>query len=203
MHAPSRRDPAQPWSWWSDRAAGGGALGAIGSHAVDALRVLLGEVSEARGVLHTFVAERPDAATGAPRAVTSDDFASAWLRFASGAVATVSISLVEGERAHRITLAGSEGAVCIEEQRPLRAQFGRDVWSSVPVRDDLPSSEDLGIPDTDWARAFLRMARELVAALREGRTELPGAATFEDGHRNQIVLDAIRRSAEDGGWVRV
>src|SRR5436309_2762116 len=31
-----RADADKPWSWWSDERAGGGALGAIGSHAVDA-----------------------------------------------------------------------------------------------------------------------------------------------------------------------
>jgi predicted dehydrogenase len=196
--SPGRRDPSTPWTWWSDRACGGGALGAIGSHVVDSLRVLLGEVVETRGVLETFVRERPDPSTGRLRPVTADDLAAAWLRFSSGAIATLTISLVEGERVHRLTLAGSEGSARAEEQQPLRLQTGRDPQIELPAEDDLPPSAELGIPDTDWARCFLRLARRTVDAIRDGRAEVPGAATFEDGHRNQLVLDAVRASAAAG-----
>ena len=32
--------PGKQWSWWNDASQGGGALGAIGSHLIDALRFL-------------------------------------------------------------------------------------------------------------------------------------------------------------------
>ncbi len=38
----SRASLERAWDWWSDREAGGGTLGAIGSHAVDSFRWLLG-----------------------------------------------------------------------------------------------------------------------------------------------------------------
>ncbi len=203
LHSPSRRDPALPWNWWSDHEQGGGALGALGSHAVDSLRAVLGEVVEARGVLATLVPSRPDPVTGRALPVTSDDFAAAWLRFASGAIATVEISTVESERVHRLTLAGTLGSARAEEQQGLCVSFRKGAWEAVPLAEDLPSSEELGIPDTDWARAFLRLARATVAAVREGLDGVAGAATFHDGHENQLVLDAIRRSAEEERWVAV
>ena len=47
---------------------GGGTLGAIGSHAVDSFRWMLGaEVSEVCCMLSTHVAERPDKASGTMR----------------------------------------------------------------------------------------------------------------------------------------
>lgn len=197
LTSPARRDPSTPWTWWSDSACGGGALGAIGSHVVDSLRSMLGEVAEARGVLKTFVRERRDPSTGLARPVTSDDLAAAWLRFDSGAFATLTISLVEGERIHRMTLAGSQGYARVEEQQPLRLQIGQGPLADIPSDDGLPPSSELGIPDTDWARCFLRLARRVADAIVHGRPEVPGAATFEDGHRNQIVLDAVRASAAD------
>ena len=204
LDSPARRDREAPWSWWSDRAQGGGALGAIGSHAVDSLRCLLAdEVAEVRGFLHTFIAERVDPGTGRNRAVSADDLAAAWLRFRSGAIASVSISTVEGRRLHRITVAGTDACASLDEQGPLRIAVGRDSWAAVPVPDGLPSSEELGIPNTDWARSFLRMARRVVEAIRSGQASVPGAATFEDGHRTQLVLDAIRRSADEAAWVRI
>jgi predicted dehydrogenase len=136
------------------------------------------------------------------RAVTSDDFAAAWLRFRSGAVATITISMVEGTRLHRLTLAGTSGSARIEEQAPLRVELGEGP-REIGVEDELPASGELGIPDSDWARSFLRLARRLCAAIRRGETRLDGAADFEDGHRNQLVLDAIRRSDESASWIAV
>jgi predicted dehydrogenase len=52
--------------------------------------------------------------------------------------------------------------------------------------------------DNDWSRGFTAFSKEIVKALREGRTEVPGAATFEDGYRTQLVLDAARRSNDSG-----
>ncbi len=198
-----RQDPGRPWSWWSDAAAGGGAWGAIGSHAVDTLRVYLGEVESVRGRLETFVKERPDPARGKPRPVTADDYAAAWIRFRSGTAATITISVVEGSRRHEFSLAGSRGAACWAEQGPLLLSVGGKGWQPMDVIDDLPDSAALGIPSSDWARSFLRYAREIVAAIRAGGTAVPGAAAFTDGHRNQEVLDSVRRSAATEGWVSV
>jgi predicted dehydrogenase len=203
LFSSGRRDPTLPWTWWSDRDQGGGAWGAIGSHAVDGLRVYLGEVESARGRLEALIKHRVDPASGDLRAVTADDFAAAWLRFQSGATATITISSVEGERRHQLTLAGTRGAARIDEQAPLLVLGEDGPWREIEIADELPGSAALGIPDTDWARGFLRYAREIVGAIREGRTEVPGAATFEDGHRNQQVLDAVRRSAATEAWSRV
>ncbi len=204
LHSPARRDPATAWNWWSDRTQGGGALGAIGSHAIDALRVILSsEVTEVRGFLHTFVRERPDPVSGSMRPVTSDDLACAWLRFASGTLAEVSLSMVEGPRLHRLEVAGSNGSARIDEQSALQIAWGREGWSAEAVEWDLTPVDVREIPDTDWARSFLLLARRLVAAIRQEHAVVPDLATFEDGHRNQLVLDAIRRSSEEAGWVRV
>src|ERR1043165_6367455 len=70
----SRAAADRPWNWWSDAGAGGGALGAIGSHAVDALRWLLGaEVSHVSASLAAHVRERVDPDSGGRRAVPPDD----------------------------------------------------------------------------------------------------------------------------------
>lgn len=208
LHTTSRRDPSAPWTWWSDAGQGGGILGAIGSHAVDALQVLLGEILAVRGTLHTFVSSRKDPTTGRPREVTSDDFAQATLAFSSGTLGSMTLSAVEGTRHHRLTLTGTDGTARVEEQGPLRilsgpgARESKPVAREIPLDDGLPPSGALGIPDTDWSRAFLLQAREVVRAILESRDSVPGAASFEDGHRTQQVLDAVRRSHE-GGWTEV
>lgn len=198
LHSPGRRDPEIPWGWWSDASSGGGALGAIGSHAIDALSTLAGSIVEASGRLETFVVERRDPADGEFRAVTSDDFFEAWLRHESGTISSIRVSLVETDRLHRITVTGSEATAVLDEQGPLRLLRGPAAPEVVAVQDDLPPSCELGIPDTDWARSFLRMARLLARAIDSEEATLTGAADFEDGHRTQVVLDAVRRSSAEG-----
>src|SRR5215204_4884657 len=61
------------WDWWADAAMGGGTLGAIGSHAIDSFRWMLGtEVTSVFAMLSTHIKQRPDKSSGTIREVTSD-----------------------------------------------------------------------------------------------------------------------------------
>ena len=198
-----RAASSRGWDWWSDREAGGGTLGAIGSHAVDTLHWLTGaRVSHVSALLSTHVAERTDAATGGMRAVTSDDEASLLLDFFGGdlverATGVVTMSVIEaGRPEHRVQVFGSEGALMLETGGQLfHARVGGGEWQPVET-ESAPLAE--GLRDNEWSRGFTVFARELVAALREGRSAVEGAATFDDGHRIQLVLDAAR-NAHDAG----
>jgi predicted dehydrogenase len=197
----NRAGPGRPWDWWSDVARGGGLLGALGSHAVDALRFLLGrEPQEVLGVLATHVSARLDAQTGEARVVTSDDEVQALLSFGGGLTAAVSLSVVEpGKPVHVVEVFGSRGGLRVEGLELLRAEVGGRKWEPV----ELPAPERLptGMADSEWAHGFLMYARAITTALRAGVRTLPGAATFEEGWRNQRVLDGIRRSHSERRWI--
>ena len=200
----SRANVDRPWNWWSDVKQGGGALGAIGSHVIDSCRWMLGaEVSEVFCSLATHVRERKDE-HGQLREVTTDDEANLLLRFrdgelTEGATGNVSMSLVEaGAPQNEIELFGSSGAVGVDELGEIRqARVGEGGW--LMVQND---SGELaaGMTDSGWARGFTAFSEKIVEALREGRTTVEGAATFADGYRTQLVLDAGRRSNESGSW---
>lgn len=204
----SRATTARAWDWWSDSAAGGGALGAIGSHAVDAFRWLLStEVEEVSCQLSTHVRERTEKETNEVRRVTTDDEANLLLRFkddalTQGTTGTISLSVVEPGRAeHRLEIFGSEGALMIEDDGILhhaRTDDGR--WQEVETGHAELAE---GMRDNSWSRGFTVFSRAIVAALLEGRTEIEDAATFTDGHLTQLVLDAARRSHESGRRERV
>ena len=204
----SRASNDRKWDWWSDAQSGGGALGAIGSHAVDGFRWLLGaEVSYVFGSLSTHVTERADERTGAARRVTTDDEANLILHFEDGdfnraTTATVSLSVVEqGQPEHRLEIFGSEGGLRLEESGELwHAQTGAGIWTRVETRSG-PLAE--GMRDGGWSRGFTIFARAIVEALRAGRNTVEGAATFTDGYRTQLVLDAARSSNESGKIVEV
>lgn len=203
FRADSRATAERGWDWWSDAEQGGGVLGAIGSHAVDTLHWLLGtRVSHVSCTLATHVTERFDQKTKGQRRVTSDDEANLLLHFADGEVAegatgAISMSVVEaGRPEHRVEVFGSRGALRVEESGELfLAEVGAARWRQVEVaRAPLAA----GMRDSSWSRGFTVLARELVAALREGREQVPEAATFDDAYDTQVVLDAARRAHESG-----
>ncbi|MEJ7578582.1 MAG: Gfo/Idh/MocA family oxidoreductase [Pyrinomonadaceae bacterium] len=207
--ADSRASASFNWNWWSDATQGGGALGAIGSHAVDSFRWLLSaEIEQVFCALQTHVRERADAETGEMRKVTTDDEANMLIRFADNelmkeATGAISLSVVEpGEAAHRAEVFGERGALAVGEKGDLwSAAVGDGKWTLVQEARGRVAS---GIPkDSGWGRGFTEFAQRIVEALREGRTGVEGAATFADGYRTQLVLDAARRSHEEGCWAEI
>ncbi|MDQ3652613.1 MAG: Gfo/Idh/MocA family oxidoreductase [Acidobacteriota bacterium] len=204
FRADSRAVAERAWDWWSDAQMGGGALGAIGSHAVDTFRWLLGtEVSHVSASLATHLRERPDSQGGEMRPVTTDDEANLLVNFADGeltegATGTFSLSVVEaGQPLHRVEVFGSDGALRIEDGGELwQADVGAHEWR--PIESERSGDLAPGMRDSGWTRGFTCFAREIVAALREGCTHVEEAATFDDGHQVQLVLDAARRSHREG-----
>jgi predicted dehydrogenase len=196
------------WDWWSDVKMGGGTLGAIGSHAIDSFRWILdAEISEVCCVLSTHVGERPDKTNGTMREVTSDDSVRMLLKFAESALTqnatgAASLSVVEsGKLQNQLEVYGSSGALMVEETGELwHSPAGSGTWRPVQVEQDGIAP---GMRDGSWSRGFTVFSRKIIAAMREGHTSVEGAATFEDGYRVQLSLDAARASSERGSWERL
>ena len=195
MAVPNRR-----WNWWSDKKQGGGALGAIASHIIDGFRwMLTTEVDEVTCNLATHIRERTDH-EGRTRPVTTDDEANLLLRFGDaeltdGATGNVSISMVAaGSPLHRFEVFAERGALRVEGDGELwQSNLGDGAWKKVELdRAQLAP----GMNDNGWARGFTIFSQRIVEALSAGETEVEGAATFEDGYRTQLVLDAARESNE-------
>jgi predicted dehydrogenase len=207
FRAPHRGNPDMPWTWWSDANKGGGVLGAIVSHVFDSIRWFTGaEISEVFCQLQTHIKQRKDT-SGVPRTVTSDDEANLILRlhegeFVEDATANISASMVEYPiYQNRIELFGTKGALRIEFNGELFVgKPDKEEWKKV----DVELNERLeGVKNTGWGDAFLTFARSLIETLREGETSLEHAATFYDGYRVQLALDAARESNRIKGVVRI
>ena len=194
------------WDWWSDEKMGGGTLGAIGSHVIDSFRWMLDtEISKTLGMLSTHIKQRNH--SGESRAVTTDDEAKLLFRFADGqlteaATGSALLSVVEsGKYENRLEIYGTKGALMVEETGELwRSPTGSGVWRPVQVDQDHMAH---GMRESSWSRGFTAFAVAICDALRGGRKTVKDAATFEDGHRVQLVLDAVRASNETGCWVTV
>jgi predicted dehydrogenase len=198
----------RPWDWWSDEAMGGGTLGAIGSHAIDSFRWMVGtEIAQVFCMLSTHIAERPEKESGTIRRVTTDDEAKLLFRFANSGLAenttgAASLSVVEsGSNENRLEVYGATGALMVEETGELwHSPAGSGAWRPVAVDQDPMAS---GMRAGSWSRGFTAFSGAIIESLLDGRTTVDGAATFEDGYRAQLVLDAARASNTSGCWANV
>ncbi len=202
FQAPHRGSPDIRWNWWSDREAGGGALGAIGSHIIDSFRWFLGSpISTLTCQLQSHIKTRIDQA-GTARVVTTDDEANLLLRFADAeitddATGLVSISMLEYPRyQNRLEFYGSEGALRIDHRGDVfitGAEPGEWREVEVEIADSVPDYGDTGFP-----RGFVKFAPKIIEAIGKGERVIENAATFADGLYVQKVLDAARASSDRG-----
>lgn len=195
-------DPAAPMTWRLRREqAGSGALGDLGSHAVDQVRHLLGDdVVAATGALRTFVPERSGPDGREP--VTVDDAAWARLETGTGAVVSLEVSRVAAGRKNAFTIEvyGSHGSLAFDLERlnELVVDTGDGARRVLVTEADHPYLGAWWPPGhiLGWDSTFVSQAADLVAAIDEGRDPVPG---FADGLAVQRVLDAIERSSEQDG----
>lgn len=201
-------DEQAPMSWrLRAETAGSGALGDIGSHAIDQVQFLTGQrVTAVRGRLATMVAERPGA--DGPEQVTVDDAAWATLELDGGAIASVEASRMATGRKNALTLElyGTRGALRFDLESldelwfldttvPVTEQGFSRILVTEPEHPYLegwwPQGHILG-----WENAFTNQAQDLLAAIAGGEAYAPD---FADGLALQRVLDAVIASDADGG----
>jgi len=198
LHVPWRWDSHQPWTWWSDKDQGGGMLGAIGSHMIDAFRWLSGrEVRAVTATLNTPTAFRertlPDGSAKRPQ--TSDEQATLILEMDGGLHGVISLSAVAAGEVNRLAIHGTEGALVVDNHVQLwgRQRDGDLRLIPVPVEyEPLP-----WIPDENLLLGpFVKLAGLTVDQIHESALLPP--PTFADGLAVQRVLDAAYRSASTG-----
>ncbi|MGO0578054.1 Gfo/Idh/MocA family protein [Ornithinimicrobium panacihumi] len=199
-------DAAAPMTWrLRKETAGSGALGDLGSHAVDQLQWLLDErVTAARGELRTFMTEREGDAGREP--VTVDDAAWATLHTRSEVVASLEVSRVAAGRKNALSveLYGTAGSIRFDLERlnelVLTEGTGPTAGATqvLVTEDDHPYVEAWWPPGhtLGWDHTFTSQTADLLRAIRTGGEVAP---TFEDGLAVQRVLAAIETSNERGG----
>jgi predicted dehydrogenase len=190
------------WRFHPDE-AGSGALGDLGTHVVDLARFLAGEIDTVSGFAKTFVSGR-----------TVDDAIEAAVEFGSGAVGTIEATrLALGRRnAFQWEINGSKGSLAFDMERLNELQVFRADgdrargFKTVLVSEaDHPFWEYWWPPGhiIGWGDTFVHELHHLLQAIADDIGVAPYGATFEDGYRAAEVCDAIVRSGETGGRVRV
>jgi predicted dehydrogenase len=207
-------DPNFPLVWrLQPDVAGSGALGDIFSHIVDLARYLVGEFSEVCGNTQTFVKQRPLKLGGQTKAqVKVDDAVTMIGRFKNGALASLEATRFAPGRKNSITLEinGSAGSLYfdLEEMNRLKFFSVRDPKDRQGFRDILVTEPSHPYIDSWWPpghiigyeHTFTHTIADFVKAVVARESVHP---TFEDGLRNQRVLDAVSQSVKIKKSIRV
>ncbi|HXJ96274.1 MAG TPA: Gfo/Idh/MocA family oxidoreductase [Terriglobia bacterium] len=212
-------DPQFPLVWrLQKKLAGAGALGDIGSHAIDLARYLNAEFTSVVGHMTTFIKERPLTSEDGGRLakggsgtgkVTVDDDANFLARFSNGSVGVFESSRFCGGRRNFNTfqIYGSKGSVAFNLERMNELEFydaenakGEQGYKNINVTEAVhpyvgawwPSGHIIGYEHT-----FVHAVHDFLTALENDTLPSPN---FTDGVKNQAVLEAVERSAKSGKW---
>jgi predicted dehydrogenase len=205
-------DPKFPRVWRLEKSkAGSGSLGDILSHTMDLSRFLVGEPVRVSGLLKTFISERPlPDGSGKSGKVDVDDSAQALVEFDGGAVGYYEGSRFAPGRKNynRLEINGSKGSLIWDLERlnelELYVESGpQSGFRTINVTDGKhpyiaawwPPGHIIG-----YEHSFTNTVYDFVRAVADGKSPRPN---FEDGLKNQRILDAISRSATTGQWVKI
>lgn len=224
-------DPAVPIAWRYQGPMGSGALGDVGSHITDLAEFICGPLVSVSGAqMATIITHRPPAVEGvsggrgattsaaATEEVENDDIALFNLRFANGAIGSISVSRVAFGCPNNLSfdVLGTGGKAGFDMNRPGEITLddaaprpGFRGPRQVLAGPDFPYFKDgssmafagVGVTQIDQfvyqARAFL----DQVADVDEGLAAVP---SFAHGYRAIRIQDAIARSAAaDGATVAI
>jgi predicted dehydrogenase len=204
-------DPEFPRVWRLEKkSAGSGALGDIASHSLDLARYLVGEITEVAGLLKTFITERPLPGTNTKAPVDVDDAALAMIKFDTGAIGTVEASRFATGRKNynRFEINGSKGSLVFNLERMNELELYVEEGPNSGFRTILATDATHPYIAGWWPpghiigyeHSFTHTVLDLLKAIAEQKVPQPN---FEDGVRNQRVLDAIERAAASGKWETV
>ena len=186
--------------WWSLESRGGGRLGANGSHQVDLLRWWFGEVKSVFGQALTIVKDRTDKNSKQEWKATADDLSYFTLEMDNGVLANVFMSGVACHvLGNKTQIFGTEGTVILEDKN-------EEIWMAKKNEEfkkfyfEDPNSLLSGINKGIWNVSVVSLLKELIGAIKENRN-LNQGSTFEDGFKNQLILDAVKESTLQRKWI--
>jgi predicted dehydrogenase len=219
-------DPDFPLVWRLQKEkAGSGPHGDLNAHIIDLARYLVGDISEVSGMQETFIKERPiaeeiDAALGASTGgssqmgqVTVDDTTLFLARFENGAVGTFEATRFAGGRrnGNRFEINGSKGSIAfnLEKMNELQYYNREDEdhiqgFREIIVNEGVHPYMDHWWPPghiIGWEHTFIHEVYDLMQAIGGADDNLH--PDFDEGVKDQAVLEAVSISAENKSWIKV
>lgn len=218
------------WNWRLQPEMSGEsrAVADVGSHWCDCIQFVTGlKIAKVYAHLHTIHKNRmkpkKQVETYAgkvlkpedyePVPITTEDYAAVLFEFENGAVGTFNVSQCFAGRKNRLfyELSGSKASLVWDQERPNELLIGhRERPNEILMKDPSLMTPDArgfahypgGHPEAfpDGMKNFLASVYTYIA---EGCKGTPSFSTFEDGHEEMAILDAILASAKSGKWESV
>jgi predicted dehydrogenase len=209
-------DPQRPLAWrMKQELSGGGALVDLGSHLIDLIRHLLGEIESVRAVTKIYVPRRPvEPGSKTLGDVTVDD--AAWLqvrlsggsfgtvevsRYATGSLDDLNLEIFGSKGAVRFSLMDANWLYWFDATRAGGFLGGDRGWTRLET---VQHYKGAAIPPArsilGWTRAHAECQYAFLRAVVDGKKPEPGVL---DGLQTQLVLDAAYASAKSDSWVTV
>ena len=220
------------WRLEPDKGGASSALGDIGSHWCDLAQHISGlRITHVLGDITTVLPKRKrpkgsreafQAATGKEELedveIKVEDLASVLVRFDNGAKGSFSVGQVCAGHKNDLVLeiCGSKSSMKWRQEHQNELWFGhRDGPNQILQKD--PSLMDAevrhyahlpGGHQESWADAFSNLMRDIYGFIAEGKkpgdAHPPAFATFEDGYRANVIVEAILDSAKKGSvWTKL
>lgn len=200
----SLTDPEKPYSWrLSPLSEGGGVLMDLGTHIIDMVTYLCGDIESVDAVMQTAHTTRPDGKGGRVD-IECDDAAYMVAVLKDGAVGTIEASkLALGvSDSLRVEIHGRCGALRFDLARPGDLEFYDGTDTETPYGGDAgfkkieclqkypdPCSFLNGKVQPGWIRAHIHSVYNFLDALHNGRTPSP---SFDDGANVQRIIELAR-----------
>jgi predicted dehydrogenase len=209
-------DPDLPIEWHHEsKIAGYGALSDLGSHALDLARFLVGEISSVCGANATFIKSRPlKPGSTAKGKVDVDDLTIACLKFKDGALGVLEASWITPGRTDFLgfEIYGSLGTMRFNLERinELELYTSSDSKKVAGFRNVLVLNREHPYmkqywPNQgggfSWEHTFVNELNHYLNCISQDELVEPVGATFYDGYRNCLIMDAIVESSKTEKWV--
>ncbi len=205
-------DPNRPISWQSTKAlAGGGVLFAMGTHAIDLIRYLAGEVKSVSAVTRTHYKERP--LKEDPKKIQKveiEDLVNVQLTCEEDVIGTLMLSQVAAGSGidFSFEIYGEKGTVKFDQQNPNVISYFDNEDPKAPIGGlsgfkTIETTQKYGgeavFPpprvDISWSRYHIASVYDFLRAVADGKQTHPD---LMDGYQVQKITDAIYRSAKSG-----
>ncbi len=200
-----------------------GSLQGIGSHAIDQCRYLVGEIKSVSALVRTFNRDRAKTSAGCTAEVTSDEGTAAVLDFQGGAIGVLESSVVATGRKNYLAweINGSGGSLRWDLEHPnslWACLAGGHRREAVVDGDRLLGFTEISVTESchpyvgawwpqghniGWEHCQIIEKFHFLDAVAHGKPLSPHQATFEDGYRVAVVIDAMRRSSRTGSRIDV
>ena len=205
------------------------AIADIGSHWCDLLQFITGETiskvcADLRTVHKTRMKPKKQVETYAgkqlspedyePQEINTEDYASVLFELTSGAHGVVTVSQVSAGRKNRLSfeIDGSKCALAWDQERPNEMWLGyREKANQMLMKDPALLHEDAreyahypgGHPEA-YPDGPKNLFRNVYRAVENGAMPAnPDWSTFEDGHKEVAICDAVLASHKAKAWVDV